>query len=271
MPDRGLVSRTEEPDLGTLAADHPAGLVTPVVPTPPHSEEALVPDDLGYDLEADPLQTLCHFGGVDSGVPDVADCEGGHQSEGLGPVDPRVAADRGVAMATLAPTGATGRRCRVISVGLAIDPHVRPLGGTQGVVHAVTPGSVVADPVWRIGREQLGFRAVAQARHGLGIGGVTAGEPMVAQDPEITRLRARGASGLFECLVEIEALDLLALLADFERAQQILDLVLAEARQRQVDVGAGLQVGQQTGEESVIPGARDPIEREVQEACLLYR
>ena len=37
------------------AADDPAGLVRPVVPGAPHGEEALVPDDLADDLEADAL------------------------------------------------------------------------------------------------------------------------------------------------------------------------------------------------------------------------
>src|SRR3712207_4973991 len=36
-------------------ADHPARLVAPVVPAPAHGEEALVPDDLAGDLEADAL------------------------------------------------------------------------------------------------------------------------------------------------------------------------------------------------------------------------
>ena len=53
---------------------------------------------------------------------------------------------------------------------------------------------------------------------------------MVPELPEIAGLRARCPSRLLERLVEVEALHVLALLADFELAEQVPDLVLAEAR-----------------------------------------
>jgi hypothetical protein len=59
---------------------------------------------------------------------------------------------------------------------------------------------------------------------------------MVAQDPEITELGAGCTSRLRQCLIEIEALYSLALLADFEGAQQIGDLGFAKARERQIDI-----------------------------------
>src|ERR1035437_4185140 len=109
-----------EPDLGTLAAHHPAGLVAPVIPAPPHREEALVPDDLGHDFEADPLQPLGHLRGMDAGVPDVADDEGGHEFERFGPVDSGVARHRRVAG--------------------ALSAHVCFLGRRAGVGHALVTG-----------------------------------------------------------------------------------------------------------------------------------
>ncbi len=89
--------------------------------------------------------------------------------------------------------------------------------------------------MWGIGREQLGFRAIEQAGHGAWVGGVAAQEPMVAQDEEIAGLGAWRAGRLFESLPQIEALHLLALLASFKGAQQVGDLILAEAGQREVD------------------------------------
>ena len=63
----------------------------------------------GHDLEADGPETAGDLVGVDAGVPDVADREGGHEGEGLRPVHPRVPADRGVAVGAASPTGAHGR------------------------------------------------------------------------------------------------------------------------------------------------------------------
>src|ERR1035437_3644318 len=120
VPDRRLVPGAEEPDLGALPPHHPAGLVAPVIPAPPHREEALVPDHLGHDLEADPLQPLGHLRGMDAGVPDVADDEGGHEFERFGPVDSGVARHRRVAG--------------------ALSAHVCFLGRRAGVGHALVTG-----------------------------------------------------------------------------------------------------------------------------------
>jgi hypothetical protein len=54
---------------------------------------------------------------------------------------------------------------------------------------------------------------------------------MVAENPQIAELGPRGAGRLRQGLIEIEALDSFALLADLERAPQIGDLVFPEARQ----------------------------------------
>src|SRR5450756_1140384 len=144
-------------------------------------------------------------------------------------------------MATTALTSRTGRHCRVLPVEVAIDPHVRLLGWSEGVVHAVTPGTIEGDAIGRIGSEELWCRTVEQPHHGFGVRGVATEQPVVAQDPEISGLGPWRPGGLLEGLIEIEALDLLALLASLKRTQQIGDLVLTEARKRQVDIGAGLQ------------------------------
>jgi hypothetical protein len=96
---------------------------------------------------------------------------------------------------------------------VAIDPHVRLLGWSEGVVHAVAPGTIEADAIRGIGREELGFGAIEESGHGVGVSGVTARQPMITEEPEIPELRSWGASCFRQCLIEIEALDLLALLA----------------------------------------------------------
>jgi hypothetical protein len=69
--DRGVAVSTAAKAFGpTVAADAKA-------------EESLVPDHLAGDLEADPSQPTRHLSGVDPGVPDVADGEGGDQREGI--------------------------------------------------------------------------------------------------------------------------------------------------------------------------------------------
>jgi len=136
---------------------------------------------------------------------------------------------------------------------LASGAHVRLLGRTQRVVHAVAPAAIEGDPVGGIGQQEPRLGTIEQAGHVVGIRAVAAQQALVAEDPELARLRARRAGRGLEGGVEIEALDLLALLAGLERAEQVADLVLAEARQRQIDLGPGLQVGQEPGQEGVIP------------------
>jgi hypothetical protein len=95
-------------------------------------EETFVPDHLADDVEADPDESLGDLGGVDAGVPDVADGERRHEGEGVGPVDPGIARH--------------GR------VPVALGPEVWQLGRAERVIHAVAPGGIEGDAVRRIGR-----------------------------------------------------------------------------------------------------------------------
>src|SRR5438132_427465 len=86
-PHRGLVAVAEEQVGDAGLADDPAGFMTPVEPPSGHREETLVPNDLGSNLEADPLEAQSDLGRVDARVPDVTHLEGGHELEWLAPVD----------------------------------------------------------------------------------------------------------------------------------------------------------------------------------------
>ena len=179
-PDRRLVARRRGTGAVTPGrADDPARLVAPSGTRSGHREEALVPDDLAGDLEADPRRPAATSTRVDAGVPDVADLEDGHEGERLGPVDPGVARDRRVAVALRSPVGATVRSCGARLVGGGAHAHVGRLGRTQGVVHAVAPGRVERDAVGRVGREErsaprrrgAGRRRRRSSRRRTGAGG----------------------------------------------------------------------------------------------------
>jgi len=93
---------------------------------------------------------------------------------------------------------------------------------------------------------------------------------VIPERPEIAGLRPRCPPRLFERFVEVEALHVLALLAGLERSQQLLHLVLAEARERDVKLRGRLELCQQAGQERVVPGPRDLVQREPQEARLFH-
>ena len=79
----------------------------------------------------------------------------------------------------------------------------------------------------------------------------------------------RGSLRGLERGVEIEVLDALALLADLERAQQLVEFGLIEARQREVEVFDGLQVGEEACQQLLVPMTGDPVQGDVQQPCLL--
>jgi hypothetical protein len=150
-----------------------------------------------------------------AGVPDVADSQGGDESERLAPVDPRVARKRGVTVAPGSPTGATGRTCGVFSDEVASSgPQVRRFRWPQGGVHAVAPGAVEAHPVGGIGRQELRLGTIEQAPNLLSARRIAAQEPMIPERPEIAGLGPGCPPRLLQGLVEVEALHALALLAD---------------------------------------------------------
>ena len=94
---------------------------------------------------------------------------------------------------------------------------------------------------------------------------------MVPELPEIAGFRARCPPRLRQRLIEVKRLGTLPPLADLEAAEQLLHLVLGEAREREVDVGRRLEVGEQPGEEGVVPGPRELVQGEPEEPGLLDR
>jgi hypothetical protein len=86
--------------------------------------------------------------------------------------------------------------------------------------------------------------------------------------PRGRRLRPRCPSCLFEGFLEVERLGSVAPLAGLETPQQLLHLVLAEAAEREIEIGCRLQVGEEAGQEGVVPGARDLVEGEPKEPGL---
>ena len=93
---------------------------------------------------------------------------------------------------------------------------------------------------------------------------------MIPERPEIAGFRAGCPPRLLQGFVEVERLHVLALLAHFEAPEQVAHLVLAEAREREVDVGRGLQVSEETGQEGIVPGTGDLVERQPEEPSLLH-
>jgi hypothetical protein len=174
MPDRGLIPCTEEANLGALLSDHPARLVAPVIPAPSHREEALVPDHLGHDLKADPLQTFGDLRGIDTRVPDVANLKAWHEFERLGPVHPGVAADRGVAMAPDSRRPPFWPRWRLNWVGVPLGTLRRHGGGSTPLVEAITPGAIERDAIGRVRDQEPRFGAIEKSIYHVGVGRVSA-------------------------------------------------------------------------------------------------
>ena len=112
---------------------------------------------------------------------------------------------------------------------LAIDLHVRLLGGTQLVVDTIAPCRVERDAVGRVGRQEAGLRVTEQASDSIRVGGVAAEEAMVAERPQVTGLRARLPSRLLERGLQLERLGLVGPLPRLQALEEVLDLVLPEA------------------------------------------
>ena len=72
-----------------------------------------------------------------------------------------------------------------------------------------------------------------------------------------------------QALLEIERLGTLALLPGLQALEQIAHLVLVEAREGEVEIGRRLELGEQAGEELLVPRPRDLVQREPEESGLL--
>jgi hypothetical protein len=64
LPDGRLVPAPVEGHPGLLLADDPAGFVLPVIPAPGQGPDALVPEDLADDVEADAPGLAAHDAGL---------------------------------------------------------------------------------------------------------------------------------------------------------------------------------------------------------------
>jgi len=91
---------------------------------------------------------------------------------------------------------------------------------------------------------------------------------MLAEDPQVAGLRPRFPGRRLERSVEVERLGTVALLRRIEAPQERPDLILAEARQADVDVRRLAEVGQESGEEGLVERATDPIEGESEDLGL---
>jgi hypothetical protein len=60
---------------------------------------------------------------------------------------------------------------------------------------------------------------------------------------------------IFKSGVEIEFLDPFLLLSGLQAPEQVADLLLCEPREGQVVLATGLQVGKESREEPLVPGA----------------
>ena len=112
-----------------------------------------------------------------------------------------------------------------------------------------------ADVVGRVGERHRGTFAGQNSLHVLGLGRVADQEPMLADGPQLTCLGPRSPRRFLESSVQIEALRPFGLLPRLKAAEQVADLVLAEAGKGEVDLGARLQVREEAGEELLVPGA----------------
>ncbi len=68
----------------------------------------------------------------------------------------------------------------------------------------------------------------------------------------------------------VKALHVFTLLAGFERSKQVPHLVVPEAREREVEVRRRLKVGEEPGEELLVPGATDLVERQPEQPRLFH-
>jgi hypothetical protein len=128
---------------------------------------------------------------------------------------------------------------------------MRPFAGAAPLTAVVAERDVVG----RIGEDQAGTPAGQDPLQILGPRGISDQEAMLTQGPELAGLRPRSAGGVPQSRVEVEVLESLALLAGVEPAEQVANFIVPKPREAEVDTRAGLQVGQQTSQKPLVPGA----------------
>ena len=96
-------------------------------------------------------------------------------------------------------------------------------------------------------------------------------QAVVAQRPELATLGAWCRTCGLQRGVEVERLQALPLLAGLERLEELLQLVVGEAGEREVEAFDRRQVGEQAGQQLLVPVAADLVEAEVEEPRLLQR
>jgi len=126
-------------------------------------------------------------------------------------------------------------------------------------------------PIGRVGEGHVGPLCPHEARHGLAVGGVAAHDAVVTHLPDVTARNARRPRCILPGRLQVEGLRPGSLVPRLKRLQELGDLVLAEAREADVQVGRLLQVGQQAGQELLVPVAGDLVQGQVQELGLLWR
>ena len=193
--------------------------MAPVVPAAADGEEPLVPDDLGHDLEADPLQALRpprrHGRRRARRSPTGREGTRANASDQSTRVSPLM---RGVAMARVRPWAPPGARVASSAVGLAIDRACTSARRDPRALY--TPSRHEPSRLTRRRADRssssVGSRAVEEPGHVLGARGVPAQQAMLAELPEIAGLRPGCPARLLQRLVEVERLLPLALLADLQ-------------------------------------------------------
>ncbi len=200
LPDRGLVALPQEAMPVPPAIE--AGLVAPVIVRAAELEALLHPYDFLVDGDADCRESGQEGGTGDGGVPDVP---GGI----IGDVGQRRGEGVGEKRLEL-------RGVEVVVLDNSVDD-------APAVLPAVSI-AVVAHPVGRIGRHQVGGGVGHEKRYCLSVRAVPAQQTVPAQLPEFTRLHAGGALLLLRLrhrLVSVEGLFAALLLIGVKAKQQL--------------------------------------------------
>ena len=154
-PDRRVLTRLAVPRC-VLLSHEPARFVLKPIQRAGEDRALLVPDYLLVMDEPDPQQAIEHFPREPRGVPHVGDLETGDEFEGVRPIGPRVAADRGFGMARCAVLH-VARFGMILPIGRGASFRLPcPLAGKIAAVQAgtVTPLAVQLDSVRRVSNHQ---------------------------------------------------------------------------------------------------------------------